>query len=48
MFIMPTPPTTSEISATTNRRLAITRLVEARVCEFSVKLWIRKSSSAPA
>ena len=36
MFMMPTPPTASEMRATTSSRFVITRLVAANVSEISV------------
>jgi hypothetical protein len=36
MFMMPTPPTMSEMSATTSNKFVITRLVAANVSEISV------------
>ena len=47
MFMIPTPPTTKEISATTNSKLVITWLAEASASEISVRLRILKSSGAP-
>ena len=46
MFIMPTPPTTSEISATINSRLVISSVVELIVFMISVKSRMVKSSGA--
>ena len=43
MFMMPTPPTMSEMSATTSSRFVITRLVAANVSEISVWSRILKS-----
>ena len=48
MFMMPTPPTTSEIMATHNSRLVIRVVVEDSVSVISVMSRMVKSSDSPA
>ena len=47
IFIIPTPPTSSEIMATHKRRLVIKVVVEERALLISVMSRIRKSSACP-
>ena len=47
MFMIPTPPTTSEIMATHSSRLVINRVVEVRVLVISVMSRMVKSSGSP-
>lgn len=47
MFMMPTPPTTSEISATASNRFVMMPVAAVNVCEISVRSRIRKSSGSP-
>ena len=48
MFMIPTPPTTSEIMATHSSRLVIKVVVEVRVLVISVMSRMLKSSGSPA
>ena len=48
MFMIPTPPTTSEIIDTHSSSLVIRSVVEATVLEISVQSRMRKSSGSPA
>ena len=47
MFMMPTPPTTSEIKATTNKSVPIVCVAEARVRVSSAMSRMLKSSASP-
>ena len=48
MFIMPTPPTTREINATTNSNALIDWVVEESIFDISAMSRMLKSSSPPA
>ena len=47
MFMMPTPPTTSEIRATPSSRFVMTVVVPVSICMNSAELRMWKSSSSP-
>ena len=47
MFMMPTPPTTSEITATASSKLVMTEVVEPRAFEISIQLRMPDATCSP-